>query len=53
MELRKRKEKIDKEIQNYWQDVEKDKMKDYDAKTRAKLEKEYVQRQENAKSISD
>lgn len=28
-------------------------MKDYDAKTRAKLEKEYVQRQENAKSISD
>ena len=44
LELRKRKQKIEKEIEQHWIDVEKQKMQEYDEKTRAKLEKEYLQR---------
>ena len=51
--MRDRKKNIDKEIENHWQEVEKQKMSEYDEKMKKKLEQEYNLRQENAKNISD
>lgn len=51
--LKGRKEAINKEIDANWRDLEKQKLEEYDAKMREKLEKEYEKRQTNAKAISD
>jgi hypothetical protein len=47
-ELRKRKQEHDKEIERHWEEIEKEKMKDYDEKMRAKLEEEYRVKMYNA-----
>ena len=51
--LKERKKNIEKEIEQHWQDVEKQKMSEYDEKMKKKLEQEYNLRQENSKNISD
>lgn len=48
-----RKKQINKEIEKHWVEVEKDKMKEYDEKMRAKLEQEYKLKMQNAQDISD
>lgn len=52
-EYRARKEAIQKNIEQNWEELEKQKMEEYDAKMRAKLEREYNKKMENAKAISD
>ena len=51
--MRDRKKGIEKEIEKHWEEVEKQKMQEYDEKMKKKLEQEYNLRQENAKNISD
>ena len=51
--LKKRKEAINKEIDKQWEEIEKQKMEEYDIRMREKLEKEYNKKMENAKAISD
>lgn len=51
-ELNKRKEAQKEMINKHWEEVEKDKMREYDAKMRAKLEEEYQRKMENAQDIS-
>lgn len=48
-----RKKQINKEIEKHWVEVEKDKMREYDEKMRAKLEQEYKLKMQNATDISD
>jgi hypothetical protein len=36
-----------------WENLEKEKMQEYDAKMREKLEREYNKKMDNAKAISD
>jgi hypothetical protein len=52
-ELKARKDAIAREIEQNWQNLEQQKMYEYDAKMRAKLEREYNKKMENAKAISD
>ncbi len=40
-------------IEQNWEDLEKQKMQEYDAKMREKLEREYNKKMQNAKDISD
>lgn len=51
--LKDRKTKIQSEIEKHWEEVEKQKMSEYDEKMKKKLEQEYSLRQENSKNISD
>ena len=51
--LRDRKKQIDREIEKHWEEVEKQKMQEYDEKMKKKLEQEYNLRQENSKNISE
>jgi hypothetical protein len=48
-----KKKAINKEIEKHWEEVEKQKMVEYDEKMRAKLEQEYKMKLSNAKDISD
>ena len=48
-----KKKAINKEIDKHWEEVEKQKMTEYDEKMRAKLEQEYKMKLSNAKDISD
>ena len=48
-----RKKQIQKDIDKHWDEVEREKMKEYDEKMRAKLEQEYKLKMQNAKDISD
>lgn len=48
-----KKKAINKEIEKHWEEVEKQKMVEYDEKMRAKLEQEYKMKLANAKDISD
>ena len=48
-----KKKQINKEIEKHWEEVEKQKMTEYDEKMRAKLEQEYKMKLANAKDISD
>jgi len=48
-----RKKGMQKEIEKHWEEVEKQKMQEYDEKMKKKLEQEYHLRQENSKNISD
>jgi hypothetical protein len=52
-ELKARKDAIQKMIEQNWEDLEKQKMEEYDAKMREKLEREYNKKMQNAKDISD
>lgn len=52
-EYRARKNAIQKNIEQNWEELEKQKMEEYDSKMRAKLEREYNKKMENAKAISD
>lgn len=51
--LKSRKAVHEKEIERHWELIEKEKMKEYDEKMRAKLEEEYKVRTHNSKMISD
>lgn len=51
--LKGRKEAINREINQHWEELEKQKMEEYDLRMREKLEKEYNKKMENAKAISD
>jgi hypothetical protein len=51
--LKARKDAIAREIEQNWTNLEKQKMEEYDAKMRAKLEREYNKKMENSKAISD
>ena len=48
-----RKRQINRDIEKHWEEVEKQKMQEYDEKMRAKLEQEYKMKLTNAKDISD
>ena len=51
--LAERKKNVQKEIEQHWLEVEKQKMAEYDEKMKKKLEQEYNLRQENSKNVSD
>lgn len=51
--LKGRKQAVAKEIENHWEDLEKQKMEEYDQRMREKLEREYNKKMENSKAISD
>lgn len=51
--MKGRKKAIDQDITKHWEEVEKQKMSEYDEKMRAKLEQEYKLKQTNAKDISE
>jgi hypothetical protein len=51
--LKERKAAHEKEVEKHWEEIEKEKMKEYDEKMRTKLEEEYKVRQNNSKMISD
>ena len=51
-QLKKRKAAIQKEIDEQFVEMEKAQMAEYDAKMQAKLEQEYKNKIDNAKSIS-
>ena len=44
---------MERDINKHWEEVEKDKMAEYDAKMQSKLEEEYRLKMDNAKAISD
>jgi len=52
-EYKARKDAIQRQVDQNWEELEKQKMEEYDAKMRAKLEREYNKKMENAKAISD
>ena len=52
-EMKKRKEQIQKDIEQHFVEVERQKMSEYDEKMRAKLEQEYKLKQQNARDISE
>ena len=51
--MAERKKAIDRDINTHWEEVERQKMNEYDEKMRAKLEQEYKLKQANAKDISE
>jgi hypothetical protein len=51
--MRSRKKVIEKDVEKHWEEIEKQKMVEYDEKMRAKLEQEYKLKQTNAKDISE
>jgi len=52
MKLQGRKQNMDNDIAKHWEEVEKNKMKEYDEKMRTKLEEEYKRKMDNAEAIS-
>lgn len=52
-QLKKRKGMIEKEIEHQWQELEHQKLNEYDEKLRAKLMEEYNKKMKNAKFIKD
>lgn len=52
-ETRKKKLSLQKQIDSQWEELEKQKMVEYDERLRAKLEKEYTKKQSNAKMVQD
>ena len=53
MALKGHKERILNDIEKQWEDVEKQKMKDYDEKLKAKLEGEYIKKMKNTKDVTE
>ncbi len=52
-QLKKRKQEMDKHIENQWEDLDKQKMDEYDDKLRAKLMAEYDKKMTNSKVVKD
>lgn len=52
-QLRKKKSEQDKMIEHQWQELEKQKMEEYDEKVREKLKDEYEKKMLNSKVIKD
>lgn len=52
-ELKQRKNQLDKEISLQWEELEKQKMQEYDERLRDKLEKEYHKKMKNAQNVTD
>jgi hypothetical protein len=50
---KRRKEQLNKEIDLQWEELEKQKMKEYDERLREKLEKEYHKKMKNAQNVQD
>lgn len=53
IESRKKKEALQKQIDLQWEELEKQKMVEYDERLREKLEKEYKKKMANAKVVQD
>lgn len=53
MALKNRKKTMNQEIELQWEELEKQKMEEYDERLRQKLEKEYHKKMKNSQSISD
>ena len=51
--LKDRKQNLQKEIDLQWEELEKQKMQEYDERLREKLEKEYHKKMKNAKNVQD
>ena len=51
METKKRREQLQKEIDLQWEELEKQKMQEYDERLREKLEKEYHKKMKNAQNV--
>ena len=49
----KKKKNLEKEIDLQWEELERQKMAEYDERLREKLEKEYHKKMKNAKSVQD
>jgi hypothetical protein len=49
----KKKKNLEKEIDLQWEELEKQKMLEYDERLREKLEKEYHKKMNNAKNVQD
>jgi hypothetical protein len=52
-ELKQRKEALNKEIDLQWEELEKQKMAEYDERLREKLEKEYHKKMKNAQNVQE
>lgn len=52
-ELRERKKRFEAELQQQWDDLEKQKMEEYDEKLRQKLMEEYEKKMSNSKVVKD
>ena len=50
-EHKKRRANLDKQIQLQWEELEKQKMGEYDERLREKLEKEYKKKMKNAENL--
>jgi hypothetical protein len=48
---KKRRGELNRQIELQWEELEKQKMQEYDERLREKLEKEYHKKQKNAESI--
>jgi hypothetical protein len=53
IDAKKRKEQLHKEIDLQWEELEKQKMQEYDERLREKLEKEYHKKMKNAQNVQD
>lgn len=53
MALKGRKKHLEKEIELQWEELEKQKMEEYDERLRQKLEKEYHKKMKNSQMISE
>lgn len=53
MALKKRKANLEKEIDLQWEELEKQKMQEYDERLREKLEKEYHKKMKNTQNIQE
>ena len=51
--LKEKRENLQKEIDLQWEQLEKEKMVEYDERLREKLEKEYHKKMKNAQSVQD
>ena len=51
--LKEKRENLQKEINLQWEQLEKEKMVEYDERLREKLEKEYHKKMKNAQSVQD
>lgn len=49
----KKKQNLEKEIDLQWEELERQKMAEYDERLREKLEKEYHKKMKNAKMVQD
>ena len=52
-DTKKKKDQLHKEIDLQWEELEKQKMEEYDIRLREKLEKEYHKKMKNSKEVQD